>query len=74
MQDLATSRSRVIRLRACLDIIGLGRSTLFDITNPNSPRYDPTFPRKVRLGLRAVGWLEDEIHEWVASRKAPHRT
>jgi prophage regulatory protein len=34
-----------------------------------------TFPRPVRLGGRAVGWLEAEVQEWLqrqieASRKA----
>lgn len=71
MQNLPSPRCRVIRLRTCLDIIGLARSTLFDIANPNSPRFDPTFPKKLRIGLRAVGWLEDEIYEWLASKRDP---
>ena len=69
MQNLTSNKSRVIRLRACLDIIGLARSTVFDITNPKSPRYDPTFPRKLRIGLRAVGWLEHEIYQWLESKR-----
>jgi len=28
------------------------------------------FPRRVRLGERAVGWLESEIDEWIAARAA----
>ena len=28
-----------------------------------------TFPRPVRLGARAVGWLKVEIDRWVASRE-----
>jgi len=27
-----------------------------------------TFPKPISLGPRAVGWLEDEIDEWVLSR------
>lgn len=69
MQNPTNTKSRVIRLRACLDIIGLARSTLFDITNPKSSRYDPTFPQKLRIGLRAVGWLEHEIYLWLESRR-----
>lgn len=26
------------------------------------------FPRPIRLGRRAVGWREDEIEAWLASR------
>lgn len=68
-EHLVAPRSRVIRLRTCLDIIGLSRSTVFDISNPKSPRYDPTFPRRVRIGLRAVGWYEDEVYAWTASKQ-----
>ena len=28
------------------------------------------FPRSVPLGSRTVGWLEHEIHEWIAARVA----
>ena len=70
MEDFSALRSRIIRLQALLIIIGLSRSTVFDISNPKSPRYDPTFPKKVRIGLRAVGWYEEEIYAWTASKRA----
>ena len=40
----------------------LSRSTLY--------RYleDGDFPKLVRLGLRAVGWLESDISDWIAAR------
>jgi len=31
-----------------------------------------TFPAPIELGPNAIGWLEDEIDEWLASR--PRRT
>lgn len=70
MEAFSAKRSRVIRLPACLNIIGLSRSTVFDISNPKSPRHDPTFPKKVQIGLRAIGWYEDEIFAWTASKRA----
>jgi prophage regulatory protein len=27
-----------------------------------------TFPKPVRLGLRAVGWIEDEIVQWIDAK------
>lgn len=69
MEKPAICRSRVIRLHTCLEIIGLSRSTVFDICNPKSPRYDPSFPKKVQIGIRAVGWYEDEIYQWLSSRR-----
>lgn len=26
------------------------------------------FPSRIRLGLRAVGWIEGEVQEWLAIR------
>jgi prophage regulatory protein len=40
---------------------GLSRTRLY---------ADPTFPRSVKIGERAVAWVEDEIGDWVAARIA----
>ncbi len=26
------------------------------------------FPSRIRLGLRAVGWIESEVQEWLATQ------
>ena len=26
------------------------------------------FPRRIKLGERAVGWLESEVRDWLATR------
>ncbi len=41
---------------------GLSRSTLYQYIK------DGDFPKPVRLGLRAVGWLESDISDWIAAR------
>lgn len=41
---------------------GLSRSTLYQYIK------DGDFPKPVRLGLRAVGWLESDISDWIATR------
>lgn len=52
---------------------GASRTTIYDWTNPHSKRYDPTFPRPIRLGVRSVGWLESEIDAWIACRAQESR-
>lgn len=69
MKTPEAPHSRIIRLRTCLDIIGLSRSTVLSFASPTSARHDPTFPKKVRIGLRAIGWYENEIQAWVASKR-----
>jgi prophage regulatory protein len=31
------------------------------------------FPARVRIGLRAVGWVESEVQHWLARRIEHHR-
>ncbi len=47
----------------------LARSTLNDIQNPKSPRFDSTFPEKVKLSLRAVRYSRKDVINWLESRK-----
>lgn len=34
---------------------------------------DDTFPQRIRIGLRRVGYRADEIYSWLESRKVEHR-
>jgi len=27
-----------------------------------------TFPKQIKIGVRAVGWLESDIEDWIQSR------
>jgi prophage regulatory protein len=52
-------KHRIMRLPEVKTITGLSRSTIyFRIA-------EGTFPKQVSLGGRAVGWLENEIQEWL---------
>ncbi len=66
---------RVVRLKAMLARIGLGKSAAYERMNPKSDRYDPTFPVPIKLsggsrGCGAVGWIESDINRWIDSRVA----
>lgn len=68
------------QLRAALTILrrkqveartGLSRSTIYAklTRNPKRPGdYDPTFPRPIPVGVRAVGWLEHEVDAWLSAQ------
>lgn len=34
---------------------------------------DKTFPQKIKIGLRRVGYRADEIYSWLESRKVERR-
>ncbi|WP_231982598.1 helix-turn-helix transcriptional regulator [Pseudomonas mucidolens] len=43
---------RILRLKQLSERIGLGRSTIYDRMDAQSPRYDATFPKPIKLGGR----------------------
>ena len=53
---------RVLRLPDVLARVSLSKSTLWRLIN------DGEFPKPIRLGPRATGWIEEEFDEWIASR------
>ncbi|EAQ5909991.1 AlpA family phage regulatory protein [Salmonella enterica] len=65
---MSTQAMRVLRLPAVMEKLGIARSTIYDWINPESPRYDPTFPRQILLGKKSVGWLESELDQWLLQR------
>ncbi len=52
----------ILRLPLVKARTGLSRSTIYLRIAEDS------FPKPVSLGDRAVGWLESEIEQWLASR------
>ena len=47
---------------------GLSRSTIYEMINEESDRYDPTFPKKVQLTKVRVVWVASEIAEWINNK------
>ncbi len=58
---------RVIRMKELTLVVGLARSTIYDRLNAKSERYDPSFPKPVKLGTGAIGWHLAAVHEWINS-------
>lgn len=52
----------ILRLPRVKARVGLSRSSIYLAISQG------TFPKPVRLGARAVGWLEHEIDAWLARR------
>ncbi|WP_223511357.1 helix-turn-helix transcriptional regulator [Pseudomonas sp. GL-B-19] len=59
---------RIVRLKQLTERIGLGRSTIYDRMDVQSPRYDATFPKPIKLGAAAIGWIDSEITTWIEQR------
>ena len=54
--------SRILRLPEVMTRVGLKRASIYQHI------ADGLFPKQIVLGIRAVGWLESEIDEWLSAR------
>ena len=53
---------RILRLPQVLELTGISRSTIYVRMG------EGLFPKPVRLGPRAVGWIAGEIEAWIEAR------
>lgn len=57
-----SSGTTIIRLRRVMERTGLSRSSIY------ARIAEERFPAPVRLGARAVGWVEGEVEAWIRSK------
>ena len=50
---------KILRLPDVIDRVGFSRSTIYDFVSKGR------FPVPVRIGVRAVGWLNSDIDAWI---------
>ena len=71
IQPIIEHCNRIPQLLSVKDVghyTGLSRSTIYEMINENSNRYDPTFPKKVQLTQVRVVWVASEIAEWINNK------
>ena len=61
---------RMLPLKQVVHYTGLSSTTIYDMLDKKSNRYDSTFPIQVKLSKGRVGWVESEIAEWLECRMA----
>ncbi|WP_244814725.1 AlpA family transcriptional regulator [Caballeronia sp. Lep1P3] len=54
---------RILRMKQLIECTNLSRATLYVLM-----ATDPTFPRKIKLTARSVGFLESEVDAWIVAR------
>lgn len=70
MQPSAHQRSTldlktIIRLPQFVKLVGLSRSTVYLRLNPKTKYYDPSFPKPIQLGMKAVGWKLEDVYSYI---------
>jgi prophage regulatory protein len=59
---LRDPNERALRLRQVSQLTGLGRSMICQM------QAEGRFPQRIKLGERAVEWLESEVRGWLATQ------
>jgi prophage regulatory protein len=62
--ELAPSSApiQMLRLQQVCQATGLGRSMIYQL------EAEERFPRRIKIGRRAVGWIDVEVQQWLAQR------
>ena len=55
---------QVLRMKDVIKKTGLSRSAIYNFVASNS------FPRPIKLGVKAMGWADSEIDDWILSKMA----
>jgi predicted DNA-binding transcriptional regulator AlpA len=62
--DNAPGTTRMLRIREVLQLCGLSRATLYREIKLHA------FPAPVKLSARSVGWLQEDVAQWLDARIA----
>lgn len=52
----------ILRINAVSRRTGLSRTSIYRAIDKR------TFPKSIKLGLRATGWIEEEIDNWIEQK------
>ena len=58
-----TPETRILNLKTVLARVPLSRTTLWRMER------EGLFPHRIRLSQNRVGWLEEDIEQWIQRRK-----
>ncbi len=59
--------TRILRLPEVISRVGMKRASIYRAISLSS------FPKQIILGQRSVGWIEQEIEDWLAARVCASR-
>jgi prophage regulatory protein len=60
--------TRILRLPEVMCRVGMKRASIYHAISQSS------FPKQIILSKRSVGWLEQEIEDWLAARISASRS
>ncbi|WP_350588121.1 AlpA family phage regulatory protein [Psychrobacter sp. 78a-MNA-CIBAN-0178] len=71
-QNVSTSSTlqtpRMLPLKQVVHYTALSSTTIYDMLDKKSNRYDPTFPVQVKMTKGRVAWVESEVADWIKGK------
>ena len=61
---------RIFNIKTVIEVTALSRSTIYELIKSTSPYYDASFPKPIHLTETRIGWVSQEIYDWVESKIA----
>ena len=59
---------RMLPLKQVMHYTALSSTTIYEMVNKKSDRYEPTFPIQVKLSKGRVAWVESEVADWIKGK------
>ena len=59
---ISNDNVQLLRLPQVCKVTGLRRSMIYQL------EAEQRFPRRIKIGVRAVGWIEGEVQQWLWQR------
>ena len=53
---------KILRLPDVIERVGFSRSSIYAFVG------NGTFPKPVQIGIRAVGWLDSDVDDWLNAK------
>ena len=50
------------------EMVLYGSAHIDRLENEDSPYFDPSFPKRVKIGNNRVGWLKAEVEGWIEAK------
>jgi prophage regulatory protein len=60
--EMSDIRHRLLRRPQVEEMTGLSRSSIYEKMN------DGTFPKCIKIGEKAVSWIEQEVQDWIRAQ------
>ncbi|MCP9891677.1 AlpA family transcriptional regulator [Cyanobium sp. Aljojuca 7D2] len=60
---MTSATDRLLRLPEVIHRVGLSRTTIYSLISTGE------FPRQIVIGPRAVAWSQQELEDWITSKR-----